>query len=93
MTDPGVAAGLAAAQPAGAVSPIVTVLAHESCPVNGVVLFAGGGRVCRPFMAESMGIADALGLTAEQVCDALPSILDIEGFTVPKPYSASPAMR
>jgi hypothetical protein len=93
MTDQAVAADLAAAQPAEAVSPIVTILAHESCPVNGAVLFACAGRVCRPFMAETKGITDTLGLTAEQVSDALPSILDIQGFTVPRPYSASPAMR
>jgi NAD(P)-dependent dehydrogenase (short-subunit alcohol dehydrogenase family) len=45
----------AANRTAGAVAPIVAVLAHESCAVTGEVFTAASGRVARTFIAETRG--------------------------------------
>jgi NAD(P)-dependent dehydrogenase (short-subunit alcohol dehydrogenase family) len=41
-----------------AVAPLVALLAHETCPVNGEVFTAGGGRVGRLFFGETLGYVD-----------------------------------
>jgi NAD(P)-dependent dehydrogenase (short-subunit alcohol dehydrogenase family) len=38
------------------VAPVVGLLAHESCPVNGEMLVAIAGRVARAFVAETPGV-------------------------------------
>ena len=38
------------------VSPMLAVLAHESCPVNGEIISAGGGRAARVYLAETGGL-------------------------------------
>jgi NAD(P)-dependent dehydrogenase (short-subunit alcohol dehydrogenase family) len=86
--DPDQQKRLAAEQPPEAVAPTMAVLAHELCPVSGVVLFAGAGRVARPFMGESQGISIPPLHTPEDVLEQLPQILDLDGFTVPEPYVA-----
>src|SRR5205823_4946706 len=48
------------------VSPVAAFLAHESCPLNGVVLVAGGGQVQRLTIMENPGI-NVGGLTPEDV--------------------------
>jgi hypothetical protein len=38
------------------VSPLVALLAHEQCPVNGHVYSVAGGRIARIFVAETHGV-------------------------------------
>ena len=38
------------------VSPLVALLAHEECPVNGHVYSVAGGRIARIFVAETHGV-------------------------------------
>ncbi len=40
------------------VVPMLLVLVHEQCPVNGEILWAGLGRFARIFIAETRGIID-----------------------------------
>ncbi len=56
------------------VAPVVAVLAHEECPVNGEFLVAGGGRVARTLLAETHGYINP-DLTAEDVRDHLSEIM------------------
>jgi hypothetical protein len=64
------------------VTPTVTFLAHEDCPVTGEVYSVGGGRVARVFVGVTPGIFDA-GLTAETVRDRFDEIRDEGGYEVP----------
>jgi NAD(P)-dependent dehydrogenase (short-subunit alcohol dehydrogenase family) len=64
------------------VTPIVTFLAHESCPVTGEVYSVGGGRVARVFIGVTPGLVDP-GLTAESVRDHFDEIRDETDYTVP----------
>ena len=41
---------------AAEVSPMLAVLAHESCPVNGEIISAGGGRLAHIYLAETGGL-------------------------------------
>jgi NAD(P)-dependent dehydrogenase (short-subunit alcohol dehydrogenase family) len=40
----------------GLVAPVVGLLAHEACPVNGEMLIAIAGRVARAVVAETLGV-------------------------------------
>jgi NAD(P)-dependent dehydrogenase (short-subunit alcohol dehydrogenase family) len=64
------------------ITPVVTYLAHEDCPVSGEVYSVGGGRVARVFIAESPGFVDK-ALSAESVRDHFDEIRAEEGYTVP----------
>jgi NAD(P)-dependent dehydrogenase (short-subunit alcohol dehydrogenase family) len=64
------------------VTPIVTFLAHEDCPVTGEVYSVGGGRVARIFIGVTPGIVDP-DLTAEVVRDRFDEIRQEEGYVVP----------
>ena len=64
------------------ISPVVAFFAHESCPVNGEIYAAGGGRVARIFMAETEGIADSR-LTPEVLADRFQEVQDETGYYVP----------
>jgi NAD(P)-dependent dehydrogenase (short-subunit alcohol dehydrogenase family) len=64
------------------VTPVVTFLAHEECPVSGEVYSVGGGRVARIFVGVTPGVVDP-GLTAESVRDKLDDIRREEGYIVP----------
>lgn len=58
------------------VSPAAVYLAHESCPLNGEVLVAGGGQVMRLAILESQGItSDAL--TPEVIAENIDQVLDL----------------
>ena len=57
------------------VSPVVAMLAHESCPLNGEVLLAAGGRVARVHTAQTRGWFDA-SPTPEAVLANMDTILD-----------------
>ncbi|MGH9084395.1 MAG: SDR family oxidoreductase, partial [Acidimicrobiales bacterium] len=64
------------------VTPVVTYLAHEDCPVSGEVYSVGGGRVARVFIGVTPGIFDA-NLTAESVRDGFDEIRKEDGYEVP----------
>jgi hypothetical protein len=40
------------------VLPMLLVLAHEQCPVNGEIMWAGLGRFDRIFLGETRGVVD-----------------------------------
>jgi NAD(P)-dependent dehydrogenase (short-subunit alcohol dehydrogenase family) len=56
------------------VSPVVALLAHERCPVNGEFLVAGGGRVGRTMFAETRGYVNH-DLTPEDVRDHFAEVM------------------
>jgi NAD(P)-dependent dehydrogenase (short-subunit alcohol dehydrogenase family) len=64
------------------VTPVVTFLAHESCPVSGEVYSVGGGRVARVFIGVTPGYTDS-ELTAELVRDHFDQIRDETDYAVP----------
>ena len=64
------------------VTPIVTFLAHESCPVSGEVYSVGGGRVARVFIGVTPGYTDS-ELTPESVRDHFDQIRDETDYAVP----------
>jgi len=64
------------------VTPVVTYLVHESCPVTGEVYSVGGGRVARVFIGVTPGITDP-DLTAESVRDQFDQIRDEKDYEVP----------
>jgi NAD(P)-dependent dehydrogenase (short-subunit alcohol dehydrogenase family) len=65
------------------VTPIVTYLAHEDCPVTGEVYSVGGGRVARIFIGVTPGHFQA-DLTPEAVRDNFDKIRDETGYGVPE---------
>jgi NAD(P)-dependent dehydrogenase (short-subunit alcohol dehydrogenase family) len=64
------------------VTPIVTYLAHEDCPVSGEVYSVGGGRIARVFVGVTPGHFDP-ELTPEGVRDNFDKIRSEEGYEVP----------
>lgn len=64
------------------VTPVVTYLVHEDCPVTGEIYTIGGGRVARVFVGVTSGIVDP-ELSAETVRDRFHDIRDLEGYEVP----------
>jgi NAD(P)-dependent dehydrogenase (short-subunit alcohol dehydrogenase family) len=74
------------------VVPMVLVLAHESCPVNGEVMWAGLGRFARVFIGETPGIIDP-DLTAEGVLERWDEIVDERGYAVHPTTAAAVAAR
>jgi len=64
------------------VSPVVAVLAHESCDITGELLVVGGGRVARTVLAETRGYVNPC-LTTEDVRDHLAAILGETDYTYP----------
>ena len=63
------------------VVPMLLVLAHESCPVNGELFEAGLGRFSRLFVAETRGVVGP-DLTAEDLLDRWDEIVDEAGYRV-----------
>jgi NAD(P)-dependent dehydrogenase (short-subunit alcohol dehydrogenase family) len=64
------------------VTPVVTYLAHESCPVSGEVYSVGGGRVARVFIGVTPGFVDH-ELSPESVRDHFDQIRDEKDYAVP----------
>ncbi|GAB2995116.1 SDR family NAD(P)-dependent oxidoreductase [Mycobacterium bourgelatii] len=58
------------------VAPVVGLLAHESCPVNGEMLVAIAGRVARAFVAETPGV-QRRSWSIENVAEQLYAIRDL----------------
>ncbi|MET0727341.1 MAG: SDR family oxidoreductase [Acidimicrobiales bacterium] len=65
------------------VTPIVTFLAHEECPVSGEVYSVAGGRVARIFVGVTPGHYDP-ELSPESVRDNFDKISREEGYEVPR---------
>ncbi len=65
-----------------AISPIVAVLAHESCPVSGEIFTAASGRVARSFMAETDGYFK-LNHTPEDLAENWKAIVAEESYAIP----------
>lgn len=63
------------------VAPMVVVLAHDVCPVNGEILAAGMGRFGRTFLADTPGIV-APGLTPEQIVERWEAIVSDDKYAV-----------
>jgi NAD(P)-dependent dehydrogenase (short-subunit alcohol dehydrogenase family) len=70
------------AYPPELASPAAVYLAHESCPLNGTILVAGGGEVLRLAFAESVGFRSST-LTVEDVASNIDQILDMGNVTFP----------
>jgi NAD(P)-dependent dehydrogenase (short-subunit alcohol dehydrogenase family) len=66
------------------VAPMVAVLAHESCPVSGEVLAAGGGRFSRLFLAATPGWVATGEPTPEDVAAHWADIAAESGYVVPR---------
>jgi NAD(P)-dependent dehydrogenase (short-subunit alcohol dehydrogenase family) len=58
------------------VAPVVGLLAHESCPVNGEMLIAIAGRVARAVVAETPGV-QRQSWSIEDVAEQLYAIRDL----------------
>ncbi|MGH9137004.1 MAG: SDR family oxidoreductase [Acidimicrobiales bacterium] len=65
------------------VTPVVTYLAHEECPVSGEVFSVGGGRVARVFIGVAPGWVDKENHTPEAVRDHFDQIRAEDGYEVP----------
>ncbi|QEC50781.1 SDR family NAD(P)-dependent oxidoreductase [Baekduia soli] len=74
------------------VSPMVVLLAHESCPVNGETMTAGIGRFARVFWAETRGLV-APGLEPEDILARWGEVVDEEGYGVPATTAEGVAFR
>jgi NAD(P)-dependent dehydrogenase (short-subunit alcohol dehydrogenase family) len=75
----------------GLVSPLVTFLAHEDCPVSGQTFSVGGGRVAHVFIAETQGFHDA-ALSPESLRDHWATVTDQTGYGVPNNLAEETAM-
>lgn len=64
------------------VSPVVAVLAHESCDATGRIFSVGGGRVAEVFIGEGPGYTPS-ELTPEGVADNWEAVTDRSTFDVP----------
>jgi NAD(P)-dependent dehydrogenase (short-subunit alcohol dehydrogenase family) len=74
--------GLADKLDPGLISPIVTFLAHEDCPVSGTIYSVGGGRVAQVFLGETKGYFK-LDLSPEDLRDNWDAVIDRDGYAVP----------
>ena len=66
----------------GLISPIVTYLAHEDCPVSGTLYSVGGGRVAQVFLGETKGYFKP-DLTPEDLRDNWDAVTNRDGYDVP----------
>ena len=57
------------------ITPMLLVLAHESCPVNGEMLEAGFGRFARAYLAETRGIV-VPDIAPEQLLERWDEVVD-----------------
>ncbi|MEN9506620.1 MAG: hypothetical protein RI958_2546 [Actinomycetota bacterium] len=73
------------------VSPIVTYLAHEDCPVSGQVFSVGGGRVAHVFIGETQGYYKA-DLSPEDLRDNWATVTDQAGYAVPNNLAEETAL-
>ncbi len=57
-------------------SPAAVYLAHESCPLNGVILVCGGGQVLRMTFSQNQGYKDG-AMTPEAIAANIDQIVDM----------------
>jgi NAD(P)-dependent dehydrogenase (short-subunit alcohol dehydrogenase family) len=63
-------------------SPAAVYLAHESCPLNGVMLACGGGQVLRMAFMQNVGFTSE-NLTPEEIANNVDTVIDMrEAFNV-----------
>lgn len=75
------------------VSHLVTVLAHEQCPVSGEMFHVGGGFVSRIFMGETPGTAFAGdAMSPEAVLGRMDTVMAEAGYAVPANSDRSGAL-
>ena len=67
----------------GLVSPMVGLLAHESCPVNGEILVAGAKRFSRWFLGITPGWVSDGAPSIEEVAEHWDEINDQDGYYTP----------
>jgi NAD(P)-dependent dehydrogenase (short-subunit alcohol dehydrogenase family) len=80
--EPG--SGVVHGSPPAMVSPLVALLCHESCPVNGETFLSGGRRHARVFVAETDGyIHRGLDLAPEAVAEHWTEIMDESRHYIP----------
>jgi NAD(P)-dependent dehydrogenase (short-subunit alcohol dehydrogenase family) len=66
------------------VSPLVALLCHESCPVNGETFLSGGRRYARIVLAESEGyLHPDFDVTPETISAHWPEIMDVSELHMP----------
>jgi NAD(P)-dependent dehydrogenase (short-subunit alcohol dehydrogenase family) len=66
------------------VAPMVALLAHEECPVNGEIYAAGFGRFARIFIGMAPGYVHAGSVpTIEDVAEQWTAINDEPGYSIP----------
>ena len=65
------------------VTPVVTYLAHEDCPVSGEVYSVGGGRVARVFIGVTPGLSSTRSSRPRRCRDHFDQIRAEEGYEVP----------
>ncbi|GAA1967790.1 SDR family NAD(P)-dependent oxidoreductase [Agromyces allii] len=68
----------------GLVSPMVALLSHETCPVNGEILVAGAKRFSRWFLGITPGWLSDGDPTPEQIAANWDEINDRDGYYVPE---------
>ena len=64
------------------IAPMLLVLAHETCPVNGEMLEAAFGRFARAYLAETRGIVEP-GITPEALLARWDEVVDDAGRATP----------
>jgi NAD(P)-dependent dehydrogenase (short-subunit alcohol dehydrogenase family) len=74
------------------VVPMLLVLAHESCPVNGETMWAGLGRFARIFFGETRGII-AQEIGPEELLERWEEVVDEAGYGVHLTTSEAVAFR
>jgi NAD(P)-dependent dehydrogenase (short-subunit alcohol dehydrogenase family) len=75
----------------GLVSPIVTYLAHDDCPVSGQVFSVGGGRVAHVFIGETKGYFNP-DLKPEDLRDNWDVVTDQGGYATPNNLAEETAL-
>jgi len=73
------------------ISPLVTYLAHEDCPVSGQVFSVGGGRVAQVFLGETKGYFKS-DLNPEDLRDNWATVTDQAGYAVPNNLAEETAL-
>ena len=73
------------------ISPLVTYLAHEDCPVSGQTFSVGGGRVAHVFIGETQGYFNA-ALNPEAVRDNWSTITDRNEYATPNNLAEETAL-
>jgi NAD(P)-dependent dehydrogenase (short-subunit alcohol dehydrogenase family) len=64
------------------IAPMLLVLAHETCPVNGEMLEAAFGRFARAYLAETRGLVEP-GITPEALLARWDEVVDDAGRATP----------